>query len=233
MARITLTDDVIGELERLKRETGLGPQALLRGRADIPKGLTASAIDGWLRGTTHRASEIHLEYALNLWRSVTPRVKITREHIAAIKGHSARTGVAWRALISLIDPLPDGLNGYAISQWVNGHVRSARQDHMDAVLKTLESLPDARFSEPCRYQGRLRFEDRREFTEEDRLALEKERERTGISQGELLKYFYRGKVPDALTSAMITGWINRKPKTVPAALYEWTLKAWKALPDAD
>lgn len=231
MARIKLTDDVIQELRRLREETGVGPQLLLRGCEGIPRGLSAAAITAWLRGTTKRVSEHHLNYVLERWRSVTPRIKIKCAHLAEIRRHALRSGVEWHSLLSSIEPRPEGLDGQTISSWVNGYVKTARTDHLTAVIDTLRSLPDKQVSVPQPYLGSTDFKRRLKFSSAEREALIAERNRSGVSQAEMLRRFYQGNAPAGLSAAMISAWINNNPRTVPAELYEWTLAAWKALPD--
>lgn len=232
MARIKLTDEVIQELRRLREETGIGPQLLLRGCAEVPKGLSAAAITAWLRGTTKRANEHHLNFAIERWRSVTPRVKITRAHLTEIKRHALRSGVVWHSLLSSIEPRPEGLDSRTISGWVNGYVKTARADHLNAVIEALQSLPDKQVSAPKPYRGRAHDYQHRAFTECDRETLIFERDRTGISQARLLNEYWPGDVPAGLTTTMISSWINGSPKTIATVLYDQTLRVWKSLPDA-
>ena len=235
MARITLTDEIIEELKRLKRETGIGPQSLLRGQQNVPPGLSSTLIYSWLRGQIKTASKNHLDYIRSRWKNAPSRVSLTQNQIIEIQQHVKRTGVSWHSLIPNIDPLPDGLDAKKISFFMTGKTRTVRKDYDDAVMDTLRSLPDTKLEEnsPKPYFGTVKYNKRLAFNLTHADALLYERNRTGVSQGEMLKYFYRGKVPDGLTSAMISAWINNRPKTVPTELYEWTLKAWKALPDAD
>lgn len=231
MKRIKITDDLIEELKHLRETTGVGVMSLLRGRRDIPAGLNSSIIQTWIRGTTATARSDQLDYVLHLWRSVTPIIQLDAATIAEINAGLDRTGLTPRALVARIEPPVDGLRAETVARWINGYTRSARQDHIDAVVTRLCVEPDAKRHEKRPYLGVTGFKRRLVFTDEHRNALTTERERTGISQGEMLKYFYRGQSPDGLSGAKISAWINNSPKTVPADLYEWTLAAWKALPD--
>jgi hypothetical protein len=235
MARIALTDEIIEELKRLKRETGIGPQSLLRGQQNVPPGLSSTLIYSWLRGQAKTAKKTHLDFIRSRWKKAHPRVKLTQEQIIEIQQHVKRTGVSWHSLIPNIDPLPDGLDAKKISFFMTGKTRTVRKDYIEAVIQALRSLPDTKLGEntPHRYFGTIKHKKRFTFSQIHADALLHERNRTGVSQGEMLKYFYRGQVPEGLTATMISAWINNRPKTVPSELYDWTLKAWKALPDAD
>ncbi len=221
------------ELKTLKVQTGIGPSRLLAGRKDIPHGLNSSTIGGWLSGHTKSARKAHIEYALKSWREITPRVEITPEIIHTIFHNSLKVGRTYRALLSAMPEIPEGLSAEMIARWVSGGTLTARKDHLDAVLDILSSLPPKDPEKLHYYEGRTRHTERRIFKKQDGLALEAERERTAISASEMLKYFYRGCVPEGLSASMISAWINSKPRTIPSDLYDWTLKAWKALPDKE
>lgn len=233
MERVSITKDIVEELQRLQEQSGVGPGALLRGQKDVPPRLNSGTIFGWKQQTVKTARRDHLEWVMRRWREVTPVVPVTPELIKEIEAQLKRTGIAPRALIARIDPSLDKLRPELVTRWVKGTTKSARQDHLDAVLGALRAAPDARPREKRTYIGRDKFQRRLEFDDALRIALEVERERTGIQASEMLKYFYRGKVPKGLNAGMISAWINNDPKTVPAELYEWTVAAWKALPDAD
>ncbi|MFS2318901.1 hypothetical protein RMQ97_13270 [Maricaulis sp. D1M11] len=233
MERIQITKDIVDELNRLQEQSGVGPGALLRGQKDTPPGLNSGTIFGWKRHTVKTAKRNQLEWVMKRWREVTPVVPMTPKLIKEIEDHLKRTGIAPRALIARIDPPLDKLRSELVTRWVKGTTKTARQDHLDAVLNELRAAPDALPREKRAYIGRDKFQRRLDFDDTLRIALETERERTGIQASEMLKYFYRGKVPDGLNAGMISSWINASPRTVPADLYEWTLAAWRALPDRE
>ena len=233
MERVSITKDIVEELKRLQEQSGVGPGALLRGQKDVPPRLNSGTIFGWKRQTVKTARRDQLEWVLQRWSEVTPVVSVTPELIKEIEAQLKRTGITPRALIARIDPPLDKLRPELVTRWVKGTTKTARQDHLDAVLNALLAAPDARPREKRAYIGRDKFQRRLEFDDALRIALDVERERTGIQASEMLKYFYRGKVPDGLSAGMISAWLNTSPKTVPADLYEWTLAAWRALPDRE
>jgi hypothetical protein len=233
MERVSITEDIVEELKRLQEQSGVGPGALLRGQKDVPPRLNSGTIFGWKRQTVKTARRDQLEWVLQRWSEVTPVVSVTPELIKEIEAQLKRTGITPRALIARIDPPLDKLRPELVTRWVKGTTKTARQDHLDAVLNALRAAPDARPREKRAYIGRDKFQRRLEFDDALRIALDVERERTGIQASEMLKYFYRGKVPDGLNAGMISAWLNTSPKTVPADLYEWTLAAWRALPDRE
>ncbi|WP_300532429.1 hypothetical protein [Maricaulis sp.] len=232
MGYVQLTDDVLEELRRIREETGVGPMKFLRHESGVPDGLSSPIIVSWMRGASKRARKRHLEFVLERWPKVIPILPITDEIQTEIVGHLDRTGFNYRALIAKIPDRPDKLDDTKIMRWVKGYARNARKDELDAVLKTLRALPDCKPGLKKTIDRRSVHSERREFTKADGLALEAERARTGVQTAELLKYFYRGKVPEGLSAGLISSWINGSPRTVSAELYDWTLKAWKALPDA-
>ena len=67
-------------------------------------------------------------------------IKITKEHIKILKNHRERTGITEYALISYQDPVP----WTAVSQWINGKIKSAKPEHLDFVINKWSKIPDGK-----------------------------------------------------------------------------------------
>ena len=64
---INLEPHMIETLRDERERTSLGPQALLKGRDDIPEGLNPAMITHWLGGRIKSVEKEHFAYALKLW----------------------------------------------------------------------------------------------------------------------------------------------------------------------
>ncbi|MAL09980.1 MAG: hypothetical protein CMF74_09980 [Maricaulis sp.] len=231
--RIPLDKARIEQLEHLRQSTGIGPQALFTGAGDAPAGLNSNAVYAWLDGRMTHIRADHYDYVVERWRSIPARLELTPARRARLVEESRRTKVGWTAILRHIGLSPQQLTPVDLSQWANGKIASVRSDLWKQVLEAYAALPDAAPKPKTAqrpYQGGRSTGERRVFTEQDRATLETERERTGVSQAELLRRVKAGQ-PDDLTAGKISGWINNPPTTVPVRLIEWTLGAWRSLPD--
>lgn len=231
--RIPLDKARIEQLEHLKQNSGIGPQALFTGAQDAPAGVNSNAVYAWLDGRMTHIRADHYDYVVERWRSIPARLKLTPARRARLVAESRRTKVGWTALLRHIGLSAQELSPVDLSQWANGNVVSVRSDLWELVLKTYAALPDAATKTETveyPYQGGRSTGERRAFTAQERADLEAERERTGISQTELLRRV-KADQPGGLSAGMISGWINNPPSTVPVRLIEWTLAAWRSLPD--
>lgn len=231
--RIALDKTRIEQLEHLRQSTGIGPQALFTGAHDVPAGLNSNAVYAWLDGRMTHIRADHYDYVVERWRTIPARLKLTPARRARLAAESRRTKVGWTALLRHIGLAPQELSPADLSQWANGNIASVRSDLWELVLDTYASLPDAAPNSeatPYPYQGGRSIGERRAFTAQDRADLEAERERTGVSQSELLRQV-KADQPAGLTAGKISGWINNPPSTVPVRLIEWTINAWRRLPD--
>ncbi|OLF77693.1 hypothetical protein AWH62_03190 [Maricaulis sp. W15] len=231
--RIPLDKARIEQLEHLRRSTGIGPQALFTGAQDAPAGVNSNAVYAWLDGRMTHVRADHYDYVVKRWHTIPARLKLTPARRARLVAESRRTKVGWTALLRQVGLSPQELSPTDLSQWANGNIASVRSDLWELVLKAYAALPDAAAkSETVEYpyQGGRSTGERRTFTAQDRADLEAERERTGVSQTELLRRV-KADQPAGLSASKISGWINNPPGTVPVRLIEWTLAAWRSLPD--
>ncbi|PJE26409.1 hypothetical protein CVM39_17850 [Pseudooceanicola antarcticus] len=66
--KIAITPEIQQEIRRLISETNVTASRLLHEAPAVPKGLTASVINDWLRGDIEIAYKRHLEYTINRWK---------------------------------------------------------------------------------------------------------------------------------------------------------------------
>lgn len=143
MGRIAITDKDIAELERLKEETGLGPQKLLARAGKAPAGLYPAIIYSWLARKTASARSEHYEFVLHAYHTVTPVIEITDQRRAKLEAELARTGYQPKSLMNRLSPCPYDLTPGLITRWKIGQVRSARRDLWRFVMDGLNDTPDA------------------------------------------------------------------------------------------
>ena len=231
--RIPLDKDRIALLEDLKESTGIGPQALFTGAQDVPAGVNSNTVYAWLDGRMTHARKDHYDYVVERWRTIPARLKLTPARRKRLAAESRRTKVGWTAILRHIGLSPQQLTPVDLSHWASGKVASVRSDLWEQVLGAYSALPDAAPKPKAAqrpYQSGRSTGERRAFTAQDRDELEAQRERTGVSQTELLRRVKAGQ-PAELNAGKISGWINNPPDTVPVRLIEWTLAAWRSLPD--
>ncbi|NHK29398.1 hypothetical protein FF098_015895 [Parvularcula flava] len=226
--RITLTEAHRAKLKKMKEETGIGPMRLLRQREDVPAGLNSAIIQRWISGGTETAKPEHLEYVLSTWQQASPDIVLSETHIERLLSESARTGVGWTSLLAHMKDKPRQLRANTLSRWTSGRNETVRREIWTAVMDTFASLPDANIT--IDNSGRAPPPLRKPFTAEDRDALIRERDRTGVYQRELLRTVKKDQ-PTDINAGKISTWINNPPETVPLHLFEWTLQAWLSLPD--
>ena len=107
--------------------------------------------------------------------------------------------------------VPAKLNARTVSGWLFGRCTNVPTAQLDYVLARCETMQ----SDPAR---------RIPLTSEMVEALETLRERSGVSATALLKSL--DDVPDGLSAATISRWINNPPATVRGDHYEFVFGVW-------
>lgn len=67
----------IDEMRFHQRRTCIGPVNILKIADDVPEGMHWNCVNKWLSSTVRSVQKQHLEYALNLWRSLPPHADYT------------------------------------------------------------------------------------------------------------------------------------------------------------
>ena len=132
------------------RDVGFLSERLFEGAIDVPEGLNAGVVSGWLDGCAPEAQKNHLDWVLKrckaLSNSEMPRVMITEDVRAALIAYKERTGVGASALLKGARDTPAGLSASLVTAWIGGYVGSARKDYLDYVIARWKALPDAEFT---------------------------------------------------------------------------------------
>jgi len=218
---VRITEPTRRELISLQAETKIYPTALLRGVANCPETLKPRMIRNWLSGKTKTADKAHLDLVLNRWCSDKAkmnidryaRVKITPEIRNQIKRLRAETGCGAMKLLRGHKNVPEGLSSSTIATWLNGKSTSAKQEHLDYVLRAWQQV-----------------ERLIPATDEMIGIYRAELDRTGIMPSRLLNAFPDGS--DGLSVPIMTALRDGKRKSIAERHWLYILASLKALPDA-
>lgn len=77
--RVPVTKDTRDWLIALRQRSGVTQTNLLRGRRDVPDGLSAQIITGWINAATKTARKDHLDYVIALWERLAREAGRPRE----------------------------------------------------------------------------------------------------------------------------------------------------------
>lgn len=241
--RINIRDEDVNAMQQERARTGVSGYTLLKIADNPPENLSVNMIYNWMNGEIRTARESDLAFVLALWRSLpdAPEPQPTRPSrtmrqipanryseavylddaiVRRLREQKDATGYGAQTLLNWArdnaETIPEDLNAKKIEGWLAGQIRHARQSHLDWVVAMYDKLatqPDRRIT----------------LTREHIAALERERERTGVAQTALLENAV--DVPEGLSAAMITRWINGNTKTARTDFYDYVLSKWRALPD--
>ena len=67
---VEITPELLAVLRDYKDRLGVWASALLKGKQDVPEGLTINVMSGWLEGRTKTLRVSHLEYVLETYRRI-------------------------------------------------------------------------------------------------------------------------------------------------------------------
>jgi hypothetical protein len=143
MAYVELTDEMLDELKRLKRETGIGPMKLLARSQGVPENLNSAVINTWFNRKTVRAREAHIQFVLNAYSKIVPIIPITPEMRDELNAGFTHTGYSPKSLLNCLDVRPKGLSAALISRWSTGRTASARSDLWQCVIDVLDGARGA------------------------------------------------------------------------------------------
>ena len=130
---IILTDARIEALRIERDRTSIGPQALLKGREDVPEGLNHAVLTHWMAGRVRTLQLVHLEYVLELWRSlpsdeslqVTPDLVFELNQLRKQSRANPVSIVKWRS------DVPAGLTTAKINRLLSGKSKTVRKRYVD------------------------------------------------------------------------------------------------------
>ena len=132
---------MIETLRNERERTSTGPQALLKGRDDIPEGLNAAMVTHWLGGRVKNVDKDHFAYVLKLWFAelTNPTVQIDAALLEKMRDGMQASGLTPEIIIRMSRELPSGLTAGKIKYILSGTTKSARADHID-YLKRVTGL---------------------------------------------------------------------------------------------
>jgi len=211
MERVSLTQDIIGELNRLRKRAGYGAVVMLSRDVNAPNGLSGPTIHGWLSGDIKTARRDYLDFVLEAWRKAVRRTKITQEIREILLAEKVRTGCGAVQLLSSMDQKPAGLTDGAVGNWITGATQNARADHLELVIAAYASLPDSAFQTLDARRSRHIHGDRIRITPEIVKELKAYQDKSGFGPTALLKG--RSDCPVKLTANRVNGWMVGRIKS--------------------
>ncbi|WP_370173005.1 MULTISPECIES: hypothetical protein [Hyphomonas] len=130
---------MIETLRNERERTSIGPQALLKGRDDMPEGLNAAMVTHWLGGRVKSVEKDHFAYVLKLWfaEPTNPTVQIDAALLDELRDSMKASGLTPEIIIRMSRDLPSGLTAGKMKSILSGTTRSARSDHIDYLKRVI------------------------------------------------------------------------------------------------
>lgn len=141
MPRIPLTNEIRNELKALHEKTNIGPQRLLKGKPDRPRGLNSTTIYQWMDGTRDTAKSEHLDWVLHEWRQSRSLVPFTQADISLLQAELYRTGYKASSLLRRLSPVPKGFTPDILHRLSSGRLKKIDKEHKDFLFENLAKLP--------------------------------------------------------------------------------------------
>jgi len=252
----TITKDFRTTLKAELRRTGYDLR-LLKGRRDLPDGLTVRMVRRWMLGSEPKASAQHLDFVRGLLASMPDFVSLspsdayvlqpkrrikpsdgewlafTPEMHARFVNEISRTGAAMIDLARSGSGKLVGLTAGVLSSWHRNAVATVNPDHWAFAIQYLENLPEK--VAPERKQGRLSFNrhraDYRLISDAEFVELRSHRQRTNLS-GERL-FLHAAAPPMGLDGSMVSAWINQQTLSASPEHIAFVLALYRSQPDAN
>jgi hypothetical protein len=229
---VFLSRDIIQQVKKEQRRTGLTPYALLRKQNSIPDGLTGDNINNWFDMSGRPVLKIpflFIDYVLKAYRAQpdTPkrfrkkkRIPIDMTFLKKLESELNRTGCTVAGIFKGDFNCPEGLTLNIVGMWRRGNVKKAFPHYMEAVLEYLECLPDK--SAKPKIESLAIHEASQPIATLDLERMQQYRDILGILPG---KVFDGVKdVPVGLNRYLVSGWLNENSKTAQPDHVDWILK---------
>lgn len=237
------------ELLRFHRDrTGIGPDRLLQGAHDRPKGLSSKTIISWLGEAVESAKPRYLAYVLDRWSTLPDEARkpFTEAMRETLLEEFRRTGLTIPDMLRGAKGKAAGINANTISRWRNDPgLRTVSAEQWDGVMSLFRSLPDMRIAEahpisnaspkplPQRV-GKLPSKDWNRpdhhiISDEVYQELHRQKTRTGLSGARMLAG--ASDIPVGLTSAMVMNWLTGTTRSALPEHVAYVLARYSALPD--
>lgn len=214
---ITITDDIHVEIVEEMKRTKVGPVSFFVVAKEAPPGLDSQILSSWISKEITEANKSHLEFVRNYLKTlpskkggVSPenskrkrptlfnKQELTPEILKKLRGYVDDKYLP-KQLFTFFNDTPDSLYPGKISNWLTGTQKTACKEHIEYVLEGCEKMK-------AYYELHTEV-----ITDDIRESLLFHRNRTGIKPGKLLSY--ADKIPDGLTSYMISTWLSKNVTT--------------------
>lgn len=248
---IDLTKPMRRALKTELQRTGLSARLLFKGRRDLPSGLDARTVNGWLRASPSARVD-HLKFVCAMLAALPsatdcpdgithksksgqrgrrdePRIDVTPDMVARFRHELTRSGQSVEGL-ARYDTAPAGLTLGVLVALRRGSVRTVRADHWDFLIGHLSGLPDKSPREVREANASPRRDGYRKISRAEFYALRHEIERTGIPASKILD---KATAPqDRLNGSMVKAWTLRQTVTALPEHVEFVLALYRIQPDA-
>ncbi|MDF1722440.1 MAG: hypothetical protein P1U65_17335, partial [Minwuia sp.] len=195
----------------------------------------------WIKGDRKTARRDQLDFVISLWErhaKHTPRrVSLTEDHLREIKEQRRRTGVEPKALFKSPFNPPEDLSVQLVQNWLQGAVKTVREDHLNYVLSSWRGLSDVFQVDPALLgvkeydvvRGRVvlssdivkHLRDLRDISGRSSTAILKAATQKGLS------------IPSGLNPAEISRWFSGQAKTASPRHLALVIDVYEALQDAN
>lgn len=249
-ATIDLTKPLRRALKAEFQRTGIPARLLLKERRDLPSGLDARTVNGWLRASPSARVD-HLKFVCAMLAALPsatdcpdgiahksksgprgrdePRIDVTPDMVARFRHELTRSGQSVEGL-ARYDTAPAGLTLGVLVALRRGSVQTVRADHWDFLIDHLSGQPDKSPREVRENNPSPRRDGYRKISGAEFHALRHEIERTGIPASKILD---KATAPhDKLNGSMVKAWTLRQTVTALPEHIEFVLTLYRIQPDA-
>lgn len=229
-SRIKITEAFRQKIRDNIERTGLGGQAILRGRRkEKPDDLTLSTINNVINGKIDTLTRETHDYLKTLWDDAPVWIDLEKSMVDHIRAERKRTAVGVTELLRSSSNVPDGLKVAHINSWLGNAVKKVRKHHYDFVVSAYAARPDGPSSRPKK--ARKYFQDvEKILLAEDYLKLIKsEFRRTGLGPTSLVRRLPPEK---QYLAKKISLWTTGRLGQAPTEDVEMVIEALASLPTA-
>lgn len=225
---IDITPEIIEKLKRLKEETGIKPDSLLRGKKDRPRALSSVQVNGWMKGRIKSAKPRYVDYIFNLWEKEEKIPFCEEEKLQELIEDISRLGLNGQQIAHKLDKSVSNLGPKGVDNIIIGKNRNVRVNVFKAIKKSVKKIEDnlKRLEKTGKILTDIEKEKRVAFTDKEIEKLKRYRD-LGVLPSRALELSPDN--PYDLDQYMITGWISGATKTTFPKHKEWVFKACSKL----
>ena len=246
---IKLDQETRSTLRRAIKSTGASPLRLLKGREDIPDGLSTEIISLACNasGKMDCIEHIHYDYILNICREYKEdagiddpqeakywigkeKLPITDEYLETLNAEINRTGRSVENVLSLSSkkykPSP-----IKVRNWLSRETGTALKEDMDLLLKEYGRYPGHLNPDNGKTQVLPQFLKKRKgyepLREKDLDTIKRYRDMTGIIPSLVFKL--RDGAPDGLNPATVKSWLYNNTRYARPEHVKWVIDNCRGL----